>query len=133
MGLFGKAAIVATRIVAGGRKLSPGEAWDLAIARLSNSPKTQKKTCPRNAYLGLCEAGAIVGIEAGRYGAPEDNPNGAYALTALSLLQSGEAADKQLLWSRVTAPRRLSPDEQMDVVLSLWEQHLLQSGEPTSA
>jgi hypothetical protein len=126
MGQFGKSAVLATKCVTLER-LPPRDAWDVAIKQLSKSPSVQTKTCPRNAYLGLCEAGAVVGIKAGKYGAPPDNPNGRYAREAHSILKSGpkQPLDEKALWFQAKDPDVKTYNQQMDVVLSLWKQALL--------
>jgi len=107
--------------------MSPREAWDFAISQMSGSPSVRTKGCPRAAFLGLCEAGAVVGIKAGRYGAPPNNKNGRYALNALGILQSTPAAylDKEGLWAKATVPRKVKENQQMDVVIALWRERLL--------
>lgn len=122
--MYGKAAVSATRVSAS-KKLSPKEAWDLAIAKESSSISVQIKSCPRNAYLGLCEAGVVVGINPGKYGAPRDSKNGRYALKAYRILQSNPTVLPANLWGQATDLAVLKENHQMDVVLSLWRQSLL--------
>lgn len=85
------------------------------------------KGCPRAAFLGLCEAGAVVGIKPGKYGAPRNGKNARYALNALGILQASPIAcyDKQKLWAKATAPEKLRENQQMDVVIALWNEKLL--------
>jgi hypothetical protein len=127
MGMFGEAAIRSTRYFLTSKARSPQEAWPLAMTELSRSRQSQTKSCPRNAYLGLCEAGVIRGISTGEYDAPSDNKNGRYALKAYQVLQSKPslAADKKALWIKATMPENIRHNEQMDVVVSLWKQGLL--------
>ena len=124
MGQFGQAAILATEF-ATSKGLSPRDAWDLAMSRLSSSASSQMKVCPRNAFLGLCEAGAVVGIKPGRYCAIRKNKNGDYAVKALSILRTSSGIDKRTLWAKVTAPDVLKENQQIDVVLSLFGKNLL--------
>jgi len=123
---IGQAVIIATKCIHA-KGMSPKDAWDFAIAQVSGSLSVQTKSCPRNAFLGLCEAGAVVGIKPGKYGAPRNNKNGRYALNALGILQASPMAchDKQELWAKATAPQHLLENQQMDVVLALWEHKLL--------
>src|SRR5260370_15417165 len=125
MGKFGQAAILATECVAS-KGLAPREAWDFGIAQLSASASSQVKSCPRNAYLGLCEAGVVVGIKAGPYGAP-NNKNGQYALNAYRILKSNpnRPPANTALWTQATAPDVLVENQQIDVVVSLWKRALL--------
>lgn len=124
MGTFGKAAVRAKQLILKSAR-SPERAWESAIAEFTKSPSMQTKGCPKGAFLGLCEAGVIAGIPAGRYGASVSNKNGKYALVAWRVLQSEPnlSGDTGALWARVTA-RVADPPEnqnsQMDVVVWLW-------------
>ena len=126
MGIYGEAAVRATRYVTSGAVLCPRTGWDRAIAELSNSDSSRKKACPRNAFLGLCEAGRVVGIKAGRYGAPQENKNGQYAVSAHQILKSRPDLSKSpnVLWAKA-APTGLKENQQMDVVTALWNNGLL--------
>ncbi len=87
------------------------------------SPTSRKKTCPRGAFLGLCEEGLVKGIPAGRYTASKDNK--AYAVNAAALLaerkQSWSASE---LW-RAVGNAEKTHNRQMDVVLALWKNGLI--------
>ncbi len=87
---------------------------------MSDSLSVQFKGCPRAAFLGLCEAGAVVGIKPGKYGAPRNNKNARYTLNALGILKASPIAgyDKQELWTTATAPAKLSENQQLDVVIA---------------
>ena len=126
MRIYGEAAVRATRYVTSGTVPYPRTAWDRAIAELSNSDSSRRKVCPRNAFLGLCEAGHVVGIKAGKYGAPHHNKNGHYAIGAHQILKSRPDLSKSLnaLWAKV-APPGLRENQQMDVVTALWNSGLL--------
>src|SRR5258708_37743072 len=126
MGKFGQAAVFATACVTS-KGLSPRDAWDFAIAQLSASLSMQMKSCPRIAYLSLCEAGAVVGIKTGKYGTRSNNKNGRYALNAYRILRSNpnQPVDEAALWVQATAPDVIEPNHQMEVVLSLWKHALL--------
>jgi hypothetical protein len=83
------------------------------------SPTARRKSCPRGAFLGLCEEGLVKGIPAGQYTASKENK--AYAVNAAALL----AEEKQTwsasgLWRAVANPEK-THDSQMDVVLALWK------------
>jgi hypothetical protein len=123
MGLYGDAAILATRRVNQQAALSPQSAWDAAIKEYSDSTESHKKGCPRAAYLGLCDAGVVKGIKPG---SGDRSKNGAYAVSAHSLLLSDPtlAVNRKQLWTRV-CPEAKYENGQMDVVVSLWESRLL--------
>lgn len=103
---------------------SPKKAWESAIAEFTKNPSSKTKCCPKGACLGLCEAGVISGISAGRYGPPVSNKNGEYALVAWRELQSEPSLSRGtgVLWARVTGrvpdPPE-NPNGQMDVVVCL--------------
>jgi hypothetical protein len=80
------------------------------------------KGCPKNAFLGLCEAGVIKGIPAGKSGVPH-NRNGRYALAAYEILRSEPKLvnDKDALWRRIPARTAEHENGQMDVVLALYK------------
>jgi len=119
VGAFGKAAVRAKQLVLQLAQ-SPEKAWESAIAEVTTSRSVRATYCPKNAFLGLCEAGVIAGIPAGRYGAPVPNKNGQYALEAWRVLQSEPylSDDKTALWARLNGPD--TQNGQMDVVVDLW-------------
>jgi hypothetical protein len=101
------------------------------MAKVTDSVESQDKGCPRGAYLGLCEAGLIKGIPAGKY-SPRKGKNGQYAVRAHSLLQSRPklADDKKTLWPMASQSEVKKENGQMDVVLALWKNDLLNTGTP---
>jgi hypothetical protein len=119
MDTFGKAAVRAKQLILKSAQ-SPEKAWESAIAEFTKSALMQTKGCPKGAFLGLCEAGVIAGIPAGRYGAPVPNPNGQYALEAWQKLQREPklSENKKKLWDTLKAPK--NENGQMDVVVWLW-------------
>ncbi|WP_373688828.1 DUF6979 family protein [Brevibacillus daliensis] len=43
-------------------------AWNTAATEVfGEGTRAQRKACPKNAFLGLCEAGLICGVEQGKY------------------------------------------------------------------
>jgi hypothetical protein len=92
---------------------------------LSLSAESRKKWCPKDAYLGLCEAGLIKGIPPGRYGAAKNSKNARYAIEAYRVLLGDPelARNKRALWARVNGPG--TENNQMEVVVSLWNRKLL--------
>jgi hypothetical protein len=64
---YGKVAIQATELSRLGG-FQPRAAWDRAIQTVfPDSTSLQDKACPRDAYLGLCENGLVVGVPPGMY------------------------------------------------------------------
>src|ERR1035441_5611107 len=104
MGKYGEAAVHATGFLAS-QIDCPNEAWRKAVSEVfPESVSSQKKSCPKSAYLGLCEAGVIAGVPKGDYTRSTDNKR--YALEAMSILVSSPvlATDHKTLWSKTRAP-----------------------------
>jgi hypothetical protein len=129
MGIFGEAAVLARRSVLT-QRLAPADAWRLAMPRVSKSPSTQLKVCPKTAFLGLCDCGAIKGIRVGSPpGLSATKKNGRYAAQLYQMLKSDPGLatlDKKVLWAKAVAPDRVGESGQVDVVLTLWSHGLLQ-------
>jgi hypothetical protein len=128
MARYGDAAVLATSIVQIAKVSSPEEAWKLAVAKVCpDSVSSQKKGCPKGAYLGLCEEGLVKGIPAGSYTKSVHNKK--YALRAVSLLRSEPSLSGSVknLWDRVQDidGEGKAPNGQIDVVLALWQKGLL--------
>lgn len=131
MGKYGQAAVKAVSLVNGGPRLDPIRAWNRATSVLFGSGSTsQKKSCPRDAFLGLCQAGLVRGVPAGQYTRSQDNAG--YAVAAARLLhQNASLANLSCpqLWARVLQHVGMRGSKthngQMDVVLSLFQNSLL--------
>jgi hypothetical protein len=88
------------------------------------SPAARRKSCPRGAFLGLCEEGLVKGIPAGHYAASNDNKG--YAVRAAALLAEGSQTwSRSALWQAVTDNPEKTHNSQMDVVLALWKNGLI--------
>lgn len=125
MGKHGESAVIAARNCKR-TSSSPRSAWTLAVAQIfPDSESCRKKSCPRGAFLGLCEAGFVVGVPPGDYIGP--NLNADYAIVALKLLRRDPslATTASSLWRRVASSSLMKHNQQMDVVLSLWHENLL--------
>jgi hypothetical protein len=84
----------------------------------------RKKGCPRGAFLGLCEAGLVKGIPAGRYTASKDNKD--YAVRAAALLSEGTRSwSRSTLWQAVSNNPEKTHNSQIDIVLALWKNDLI--------
>jgi len=126
MGKYGEAAVTAARIFTEGDVDSPETAWNRATTLLMGAnTSSQKKGCPRGAFLGLCEEGLVKGIPKGHYTNSEKNKG--YAVEAVSLLKSnpGLSQDANLLWAAILKGIEKKHNSQMDVVLSLWNHKLI--------
>jgi hypothetical protein len=121
---YGEAALIAARMDAHGKAITPAQRWKEATSKLyPTSPSAQRKGGPRFAFLSLCEAGLVKGIPPGQY-APS-NKDKAYALRAIALLNSGTHKTVNALWTEVTDGEEIAHNSQMDVVLALWKNDLI--------
>jgi hypothetical protein len=123
MGKYGDAALWAIRLIKTGE--APNTAWNMATHQFfPNSPSSQKKPCPKGAFLGLCEDRLVTGVAAGRYTNSKDNKK--YAVKAVALLRINPmlAQDENNLWRAVIEGQKHN-NQQMDVVLRLWNNDLI--------
>ena len=112
---------VAIKIMNGSREIC-------AQAAYHDSETSQSKSCPKNAFLGLCEEGKADRIPSGKYTRSIDNKR--YALRALEFLVNSRNRDlvSSELWNEVLkseSDKSKRHNCQMDVVLALWEAGLL--------
>jgi hypothetical protein len=119
IGKYGEAAVKAARLAT-----EPRGAWDAATVELfGEGTSSQAKGGPRDAFLGLCEAGVVRGVPRGNY--TRSTKNKSYALDALKLLREDPAlaADPAALWQCVAGDKE--HNQQMNVVISLWHNGLI--------
>jgi hypothetical protein len=129
MEAFGEVAVRSAELMRGGA--SAREAWETAArAAFPHSRSLREKSCPRVAFVGLCEAGLVAGVPAG---APtKARANKEYAVRAAELLAAdpGLAESKpRVLWDRVLGGGSKRHNSQMDVVLALHRKGLLSGGQ----
>lgn len=128
MNKYGNAAINATQMFNNKAANTPQDAWiQTTIELFGANTHAQRKGCPKNAFLGLCEEGLVGGIPMGNYTHRSDSLNKAYAVQAVKLLKANPelANDKKRLWREVMNGVKKSHNSQMDVVLALWESGLI--------
>ena len=127
MGSYGKVAVRAAALIRDGKFRSPAEAWASAARELlPHSESSQDKSCPRGAFLGLCDEGLVAGVPAGSY--TRSPANKSYAVRAAGLLRTSPELAAQgptLLWDRVVPGGAKRHNGQMDVVLGLHADGLL--------
>jgi hypothetical protein len=88
------------------------------------SAAARRKSCPRGAFLGLCEEGLVKGIPPGHYTSSKDNK--AYAVRAAALLAEGtQSWSTNALWQAVVDDPEKVHNSQMDIVLALWKNGLI--------
>lgn len=120
---YGEAALIAARLDVPAQ-VTAGERWDVAVRQLyPEKPYMQKKSAPKGAFLGLCNAGLVKGIVAAPPAAADRN--GAYAVKAVALLQAGTHRTVTALWAECSAGEEVAHAAQMDVVLALWKNGLI--------
>jgi hypothetical protein len=132
MGKYGSTAVRSVARLRGSHE-SADEAWRaIAEHTFEGAPESRDKACPRQAFLGLCAAGLIRGVSPGTCTETSRSPNRSYSVTAVRLLVADPSlaqGSKIGLWRRVLrglgADPKKKPNEQMDVVLALWEQGLI--------
>lgn len=117
---YGQVSLEAIELYKTGTPLP--EAWHLAAIKIFSQKQQAsiEKGCPKSAFLGLASAGKIKGIPKGNYTKSEDNKN--YALTALEIITNNPllASDAKLLWKIVMNGVEKSHNQQMNVVITLW-------------
>ncbi|WP_407282129.1 hypothetical protein V7O61_08590 [Methanolobus sp. WCC1] len=121
MGKYGETAIKAAKAIAANKGENPEDIWNLIASDIFGAgTSSQRKVCPRNAFLGLCEEGLIRGIPKGNY--TDSKKNKKYALKAVEILRetSNLVHDKKALWLEVAGESK-SHNSQMDVVITLWK------------
>ena len=128
MGKYGSTAIRTATLLAAGAESAEGAWSEVAAKVFPDAPEARKKTCPREAFLGLCQEGLLVGVPHTVCRREDGRRNRLYSVTAANLLATdAELAvkGKRELWRRVLEHTGSDPNkranEQMDVVLSLWD------------
>ena len=127
MGGFGTAALKAHKLATGTQPLDPSDAWDQATTSIwGGGTSSQVKSCPRDAFLGLCEAGRVRGGSPGNYTRSLKNKD--YAVKAADMLKANPSLvslKERGLWQKVMKslgePVGKVHNQQMDVVLTLFQ------------
>lgn len=125
---YSTVAVKAAKLAAN-EKINPVEAWEhCAKNEFPVSEASQKKSCPKNTFLGLCEEGLVKGIPVGKYTRSVENKR--YALNAIKILSSNKNSilKHSELWKEVLkleADKNKKANSQMTVVLALWEKNMI--------
>lgn len=126
MGVYGEIAVRAWSLAAH-EGMSPPTAWVAAVGErypiLHQRKNALQHTCPKCAFLGLCEDGLLRDIAPGKYTTSVKGKR--YALATVEQLRANPSllSDKRELKAQVYGKR--TPNDEVDVVLSLWEQDLV--------
>ena len=126
MGMYGRAAITAARMLEKGVPSDPERAWKRAISLETESSESRKKSCPRGALLELCAAGVILGCK--KRQSLLRGSNGEYAVRLLEAIRRDQQllSDQKSLWHSATQNAAIEENGQIDVVASLWRAGLIQ-------
>ena len=119
------AAVLAVELISSGNCAKPAAAWHQATSKLfPSSASLRNKGCPKGAFLGLCNEGLVVGVDSGNYS--KSSKNGEYAIDAVKVLRKNKflASQPDLLWKKVAGNAK-TQNNQMDVVIALWEAGLI--------
>jgi hypothetical protein len=130
---FGKTALDAYCLLINNKEpepvLDPETAWKRsADENLSHSEAMQKKTCPKNTFIGLCDAGLLKDITGENTCTSVQKK---YAKRAVELLRGNEQLkeNKTELWRQVLKSLGCNIDKhhdsQMDVVVSFFNKGLI--------
>ena len=128
---YGDVAVLAAGFVTT-EGLTPEDAWIKAAREVfPNSKAYREKGCPKSAFLGLCAAGLVRGIEPIGSGSVESD-NGKYAIAAAGVVRGVKniiLVDEAALWKKSLqlsgAKIGLTYNHQMEVVLKLADAKLL--------
>lgn len=130
MGKYGDAAIKAAELAAKSDTMSPRAAWETAVLDIfRDSPSSQKKSCPKDTFLTLCGLGAVKGVNPGRY--TESTKGKSYAERGLKALRNNPmlSKDKMGLWAEASGDARIAHNQQMDVLIALFNKDLIRATE----
>ena len=95
MGAFGEVAVQSAELVRSGACDSALKAWETAaLTVFPHSESQREKSCPRVAFLGLCEAGLVAGVPASVSAKASANKDYAVRAARLLALNPGLAASK---------------------------------------
>ncbi|MNO70684.1 hypothetical protein D3C76_615770 [compost metagenome] len=130
MSKYAQAAVEAVELVHQGITDSPVKAWEMSTSKFFGAGSWgQRKGCPKNAFLGLCENGFIKGIPKGIYNMKENSKNKNYAIRAIELItqQPELLEDIKELWNKVSNGNEISHNHQMHIVIALYNKNYIQS------
>lgn len=101
--------------------IDPRTAWQRSASHIFGATSSSaKKGCPRDTFLGLCEAGRVKGVRPGSYTRSQKKE---YALGACARLL-GDPNLGTLDLRRALAIDK-SHNGQMDVMVALWQRSLI--------
>jgi len=125
---YGRVAIAAAERLQEGHTSDPAQAWRWSAEEVfSEQPASQKKSCPRGAFLGLCEEGLVRGVAPGKYTRARLNKQ--YAVEAVRLLRLDPRLkeDPALLWAKILGGKHKAQNSQIEVVIALMDSGFIQA------
>lgn len=129
MDKYSKSALNAVNYIVEERINNPVEAWTFATGeQFGEGSWGQKKGCPKNAFLGICEEGLVRGVKAGKYNKRKNSLNKQYAINTINLLKEDPSyfkKDNKEIWSIVTNGKSIKSNYQVEIVKALWERGLI--------
>ncbi len=96
---YGRAAVLAVEILTKHPAQHPKDAWSKAMKEVTDSKESQIKSCPKSAFLGLCEEGFVKGIPKGKYTKSAKNKKYAVRIAEYIHIHPMDEYDKNELWS----------------------------------
>jgi len=112
---------------------NPREAWEAAAQKwLHGRTISQIKSCPRSTFLGLIDAGMVVGVVPGNFTTSVLNKN--YAIRAVKLLAKHPELSQSPteMWRKVLGSESKQHNGQMNIVAALWDNNLIKINQPPS-
>jgi hypothetical protein len=125
LGKYGDAALRTIEIIKESVVNDPMIAWNQATTEIfGKGTSGQMKGCPKNAFIGLCEAGLVKGV---RFDRNSQSKNKGYAINAIHLLKEDPSLvnDTNKLWNKVLKGETKVHNAQMDVVIALWKNNYI--------
>ena len=124
---FSEVAIqVVKKFQCGNSQLDPVTEWDAIANQIIQSQSSVEKGCPKDAFLGLCDSGCVIGILARDY--TKSTKNKKYAIQGIILIRKKPSLSTtyspQELWEEVMTSLNMDKNKahngQMNIVLDLW-------------
>ena len=126
MSNYGNVAVHAAQYLVRNPNINPGVAWSTALAHYG----VRDKSCPRTAFLGLCENGNIGGVPIGHYLNRRNTVNKIRAISVRNLIYnntppSKPTGTKKVVWQNITGISNGDIYGVINVVYDLFDNGLL--------
>lgn len=117
---FGEVACLTAKKGQGG--MDPKDAWEESAKEVfPDQESNRKKSCPRDAFLGLATEGLVAGTPPGDY--TNSQRSREYALAGVKLLRDEPSlcTNPSEMWRRIDCNKPGTHNQQMHVVAALWK------------